>query len=167
MIDKLLKVDSTKDNVVDQIQDLQERMAELERFALTSQDIVATKIECSGDIYTVEWTDYSALSTIVGWTSYTIKKIFYKKIGKLVFVQFDIEGVSDDTVATFTLPYSQQSDLKLVKAAREIDDGAADIGFYTLAAGGSTVTCYPDIAGSAWANSGNKYVYDQFLFETD
>ena len=45
-------------------------------------------------VTSVAWTDYSATSTIVGWSSYTTKSIFYKKIGKLVFVQFVISGVA-------------------------------------------------------------------------
>ena len=116
---------------------------------------LAAAIKSLDMVTAVPWTDYSGTSTIVGWTSYTTTEIWYKKIGKLVFVQFDIEGVSDDTVATFTLPYSQQGDLKLVTSIRVVDDGTAAIGFFTLAASAAIVTCYPAITGGAWTNSGN------------
>ena len=42
--DPLLQADASKDNLIEQIQDLQERIDELERFALTSKNILASKI---------------------------------------------------------------------------------------------------------------------------
>ena len=127
---------------------------------------LAAAIKSLDMVTAVPWTPYHDTSTIVGWTSYTVKEIWYKKIlGKLVFVQFDIGGTSDDTVATFTLPYSQQGDVRLITPERTIDDSAIAIGFYGLAASGSIVTCHPDMAGSAWTNSGIKYVYGQFWYE--
>ena len=168
MIDKLLKVDSTKDNLVDQIQDLQERIAELERFALTSQDIVATKIECSGDIYTVEWEDgdYSSLSTVVGWTSYTEKIIWYKKIGKLVFVLFRIAGTSDVNSCSFTVPYTRTSLTTFPRTINYItDNGTHDIGYFGLSE--TTVSFRPDLNSTTtgWTTSGTKAVYGQFWYE--
>jgi hypothetical protein len=60
----------------------------------------------SGDLYSVAFTDYSSISDIVGWASYTTKKIYYKKIGKLVQVHFSIIGTGDsDILVYFTLPY--------------------------------------------------------------
>jgi hypothetical protein len=36
-------------------------------------------LQITGDLYQVSWTDYSATSTIVGWSSFTEKFIYYKK----------------------------------------------------------------------------------------
>ena len=42
---------------------------------------LAAAIKTLDMVTSVPWTDYSATSTIVGWTSYTTKEIWYKKIG--------------------------------------------------------------------------------------
>ena len=168
MIDKLLKVDSTKDNLVDQIEDLQERISELERFALTSQDIVVTKIDCSGDIYTVQFTEYSATSTIVGWSSFSSKYIRYKKIGKLMFVQFYLTGESDDTATTFTLPYSLTTNPPIYVVCKIINGGAAaTIGLLGMAISNNVVYLYPAITGGPWSASGGKEAIGQFWYEVD
>ena len=135
---------------------------ELSQFKTVEQ--LAAAIKSLDMVTSVAWTDYSGTSTIVGWTSYTVKEIWYKKIGKLVFVQFDIEGTSDDTVATFTLPFNKQTDVNEIVTIRVVDDGTAYIGFLSISA--AIVTCYSDIAAGAWINSGNKYVYGQFWYQT-
>jgi len=58
----------------------------------------------------VSWTDYAASSTITGWSSFTTKIIYYKKIGNLVFVSFYLAGVSNSANAYFTLPYTAFDD---------------------------------------------------------
>ncbi len=175
MADPLLRADASKDNLIVQIQDLQERMDELERFALTSQSVLANKIGVgtadldnieAGDIATIPWTDYSATSTIVGWTSYTTKKIFYKKSGKLVFVQYHISGTSDSITTTFTLPYTMQSDLNLYKTIKVVDNSTDAVGYARLDLGTSMVDLFPDIVGNNWTASNTKFVADQFWYET-
>ena len=165
MPDELLKVDSTKDNLIEQIRDLREKIDELERFALTSQDIVATSINCSGDIYTVELTDHSALSTIVGWTSYTDKVIEYKKSGNRVFVNFRISGESDDTVVTFTVPFGEGQTGNPLFFCLSQDDGGALVAAFGQFTASTTITLYSTAAAGGWTNSGTKSVYGQFEYE--
>ena len=126
---------------------------------------LAAAIKSLDMVTSIAWTPYHDTSTIVGWTSYTIKEIWYKKTGKRVDVQFDIEGVSDTTTATFTLPFTHQGELRLVQTIRVVDDGTAGIGYFLLPLSSSLVTCYPAITGGTWTNSGNKYVYGQFWYE--
>jgi len=57
------------------------------------------------------WANYSAVSTIVGWSSFTTKLIYTKKIGKTVFVSFFLHGVSNATTISFTLPYKSSNTL--------------------------------------------------------
>lgn len=52
------------------------------------------------------WTDYSATSTINGWSSFTTKFIQYYKIGKLVTVQFFLSGTSNSATTNFTVPFT-------------------------------------------------------------
>jgi len=61
-------------------------------------------LHTTGDIYTTAWTDYSSTSTITGWSSFTVQKIYYKKVGDLGVVEFLISGTSNAATASFTLP---------------------------------------------------------------
>lgn len=122
------------------------------------------------DIYSVVLTNYGATSTIVGWSAFTTKEIYYKKVGKLVFVNFLLEGTSNSTDVTFTLPYAP---------------AAAPTAYYTLGtgqnngsrltnpteivlvAGVASVTVYKDTTEAAdWTASGDKTVAGQFFYFT-
>lgn len=175
MADPLLKADALKDNPAEQIQDLQERLAELERFALTSQNILANKIGVGnanlddiddGDIATIPWTDHSSDSTIVGWSSYTEGVIEYKKIGKLVYVNFRIGGTSDDVATTFTVPFSEGQIGNPIFWCRSVDDGGSAVAAYGQL-DGSIVTLLPNATSGAWTASGTKSVHGQFWYETN
>lgn len=63
----------------------------------------------TGDVYNVPWTDYSSISTIFGWGSFSTKIFNYKKIGRLVFINIEFAGGSDSSVITFTVPFSSAS----------------------------------------------------------
>lgn len=126
-----------------------------------------------GDIYTTALTDYTATSTIVGWSSFTAgrKFIYYKKVGKTVYVLFWLEGVSNATGVTFTLPVAPTGTTYPVVAAAlgyTFDNGAAITtpGHLELLGGATTVTIYKDSAAGAWTNSGDKKVGGQFFYET-
>jgi len=115
------------------------------------------------------WVDYSAVSTIVGWSSFTVNKIYTKQIGKIVFVNFDIEGVSNSINTSFTVPYisavnpgSHRGQIGLT-----FDNGSAlaTPGAFYLPAGGNIVTLYKDSALTGWTASGNKYVLGRFWYE--
>ena len=125
----------------------------------------------TGDIYSNAWSDYSASSTIMGWGSISSKGIYTKKIGKTVFVKFDITGTSNSTGVTFTVPYTQASDSISLYAAL----GAAVNNGSTISTGSgmsfgvgtSTITCYPDLTySSAWVNSGTKRVIGSFFYQS-
>ena len=121
------------------------------------------------DIYTNAWADYSATSTIVGWTSFTTKNIYAKKIGKTVIVLFYIGGTSNATSATFTLPYAIESASApilnpLIKA--QDNTGTVVVGIATGSS--STITTYKDLASgsTSWTNSGTKTIAGQFFYQS-
>ena len=119
------------------------------------------------DIYTVAWTDYSATSTITGWVSKTAR-IWYKKLGKLVFCQFEISGTSNNTPTSFTLPYSVNTSMGGTPSVfvLTMNNGEAlSGGRLTVPASGSSFTISPDFAGSAWTASGTKSVFGEFWYE--
>lgn len=124
------------------------------------------RIPNSADFYSTQWTDYSDTSTIVGWSSYTTKEIWYKKIGNLVFVQFHISGTSDAGDASFTLPYSQQGNLQMNLVIRVKNSGTIQIGLAILPISSSTLSCYANLTGAGFTSSGDKYILGQFWYET-
>jgi len=118
------------------------------------------------------WADYSAVSTIVGWSSFTIKKIYTKKIGRTVFVAFAISGTSNATNVTFTLPYTSSSvtDLQQANAMASAKNNGS---FLTAAApctilsSTSTATCYPSYPTGSWTDSGAKEVFGTLIYESE
>ena len=106
------------------------------------------------DIYTVARTDYSAISTIVGWSSFTTKEIFYKRVGGLVFVWFYIYGTSDSTSVTFTLPVATQLGNPWYSCISQDNGGSLVSAIFSMT--GSTVSVSKDANGGSWTNSGVK-----------
>lgn len=142
------------------------------RFSLRSNGAAkldnTTTFEIEGDVYTTAWTDYSASSSIVGWTTYeNAKKIFYKKLGKLVFVQFYIDGTSNSTSTTFTLPVAMNGSVGINFMCRVKDNGSwgTNPGLLAMSPSGTTVTLYKDMSAAAWTASGEKGIYGEFFYE--
>lgn len=134
-----------------------------------SSTLVSTPLSLSvtGDIYTTAFTDYSNGSTVSGWSSFATKTIFYKKVGKTVFFWFFIQGTSNATTITFTLPVATTG-LLIDVPCRAIDNGASQVdpGLVEISSGSTTVNVYKTMAGGAWTNSGSKAIGGQFIYET-
>jgi hypothetical protein len=43
------------------------------------------------------WIDFSEQSTIVGWSSFTLRRMLYKRIGDILFLNVAINGTSNST----------------------------------------------------------------------
>ena len=110
------------------------------------------------------WTDYSGVSTIIGWTSYTEKFIEYKKIGSLVYVNFRLSGTSNATTASFSLPYAEGQLGNSFFFCRSTDNGGSPVAAYGQVSSW-TATLAKTISAGAWTNSGTKSVYGQFFYE--
>jgi hypothetical protein len=87
-------------NFSDVVNGLSDGTKDLNLNLVTANNIITT------DIYSVALTDYSAVSTITGWSSITTKQIYYKKIGKTVLIYYHVDGTSNATIKRFTLPYT-------------------------------------------------------------
>lgn len=114
------------------------------------------------------WTDYSATSTIIGWSSFTTKKLYYKKIGKTVFISFYFAGTSDSTSVTFTLPFTSSNTLEVLGVGRAYDNGGASIACAVyIHANSDSVGASKDMTGSggSWTASGTKLIEGQFFFD--
>lgn len=114
------------------------------------------------------WTDYTATSTVVGWSSFTTKYIYYKKVGTSVYVMYDLVGTSNSTSTTFTLPYAAVSLPGTVLWGGYIqDNGGSDaITPGVLTGGTSTATIYKTAAFGAFTATGAKSAIGQFWYVT-
>jgi hypothetical protein len=119
-----------------------------------------------GDLYTVARTDYSGSTTLTGWGSTSVKKYYYRKIGKLVFVDFAIEGLSTSAVATFTLPATANTYSCQGTMISTCDQTTYNVGVVVVT--GATATFYPDYRGSGWTSAATavKNIWGQFFYET-
>jgi hypothetical protein len=116
--------------------------------------------------------DYSKESTIVGWSVFTSNKYIYCiKIGKLVFVYFLLEGTSNLTAITFTVPYTSANKIVYCGGAllttKDAGTLATSPGRVFITPNTNIVTCQKDCAAGAWTNSGDKQVQGQFWYEAD
>ena len=112
-------------------------------------------------------TDYSAISTIVGWSSFTSKVLTYLKIGKLVLVQYYISGTSNSATTTVTLPYAVAGGLDNFGVGYAIDNGGAAVPA-RFQITGSTLYLSPSMSTgwTVWTASGTKTVRGHFFYFT-
>lgn len=112
-----------------------------------------------------DWVDYSATSTIVGWSSFTAgyKVLKYRVIGKTVFVMFNFDGTSNSTSTTFTLPFNAITYNEA--AGRFVNNGALIAGYTRIGLNSNTVTLLSSISSTTWTASGNKSISGQFFYD--
>ncbi len=142
--------------------------------AVTGGMTVTGGLTVTGDVFTTAWTDYTATSTITGWASFTAgrKFVMYKRVGKTVFVAFHLEGTSNATGVSFTLPLTAVTVGSvfafgaLLPVARDNGAVVSTYAYCALDNNSATVNCYASSAGGAWTNSGTKIVSGQFWYET-
>jgi len=109
------------------------------------------------------WIDYSSLSTIVGWSSFTTTNIFYKYLSNdLIMVIFSISGTSNSVDATFTLPFSNSNAFSIHFQANVSNNGAANLG-RSLMPAGNLVDIRAGVSGGAFTATGTKSAFGQFL----
>lgn len=140
-----------------------------ESYTCVAGDVVRYHKDLSGVVHGTifpvsPWSDYSATSTIVGWSSFTFKEIYTRKIGSMLFVNYRLQGTSNATGVTFTVPYSIDA-LTYSTSAYIIDNGSAQTapGWMISASASATITVYKDMSGAAFTDSGTKAVRGQFF----
>lgn len=127
-------------------------------------------IKATGEIYNVAWTDISQSVTIGGWSSFTDQYIYYKKIGKTVFMKFYLLGTSNSDVAQFMLPSGQNMTTNfhnLDIVVRRCDNGSWGWGFGEIpVATPYIIQFYVTASGGGWTSSGQKAVMGEFFYQT-
>ena len=116
------------------------------------------------------WIDFSEQSTIVGWSSFTTKRIRYKVVGNIVYVYFSLEGTSNSTSTTFSLPILPKIAIAFPFAFHS-DNGVYFIGGFGNNISTNIITCYKTQSISSttftttWTASGTKTITGQFFYE--
>jgi hypothetical protein len=141
---------------------------------LQSTTITASNINCpnifvNGAIYTIGWTDYSALTTITGWSSTTIKVVYYNKLWRHNHVYFYINGTSNTNECKFTLPYVAANVTNMIQGGLcEISMDTGTTSNYPsriiMLANDNVVNIYKNIISDPWTTSGAKFVRGSFWY---
>lgn len=124
--------------------------------------------QLNAKLASTSWIDYSATSTVVGWSSFVDKKIFYKIIDNMCFVFFGIDGISNTTTITFTLPVTNTSGfLIFANGSYHRNNSLPSVNppRIQLANASNEVVIFRDLLGSAWTASSSKTVTGQFSFK--
>jgi hypothetical protein len=115
------------------------------------------------------WTDYSATSTIVGFTVYAVKKIQYKKIdATTMIVQFQIESTAANgsgTATSFTLPFNASAWGTQYFIYHSLNNTVTQsAAVCTLAASSNVVNFYPTASSTATWNAGTtRHIQGQII----
>ncbi len=115
----------------------------------------------------LNYINYSAISIVVGWSSFYYKDIFYKKIGSFLFVSFYLHGVCNGTTASFTLPFNVNAP-GFHQGIIRVEDNynwLAAPGLFSITQGSNVVNLYKDCAMGAFTNAGQKGMAGQFHCE--
>lgn len=124
----------------------------------------------SQDVYTVAYVDYGGTSTIVGWSGFTKQNIYYKKIGRTVHVWYDLDGTSNSTSTTFTVPYPAVNTIESMFPCRARDNNAdqAAPGVAQVSANSNVITVYKDwtFSSTSWTASARKIVEGYICYQT-
>ncbi len=122
-----------------------------------------------GDLASVAWADYGATSIITGWSAFANKEIYTKKIGKLCFTSFYLNGSSNATTISFTTPYLSNSAPTTIRTFCHATDNAVEQShgaLLVLNTGTSTAAVYLNAALATWSNTGIKIIAGQLFYET-
>lgn len=113
------------------------------------------------------WIDYSATSTIVGWSNLTTKEIYYRIIGKQMFVHFFLSGTSNTTTISFTLPNNNVSTFAIYNLSALITDNGVSSntpGRISTAISSNITTILRDRNATLFTASGSKACVGQFFY---
>lgn len=99
---------------------------------------------------------YSASSSIVGWASFIVKTIQYQLVGAQLTVTFDLEGVSNATGATFSIPFTCTA-TRSYFIMDAYDNSTPDVvGEVRNQVSTGVLEAFAGLARPNWTTSGNK-----------
>lgn len=113
------------------------------------------------------WIDYSATSTIVGWSSFTVKEIWILIIGDTLFCQFYLNGTSNSTTTSFTINNNNPNFTFINVGAYALDAGVSQTtsGRLVINNASNNVVCTKNGGGIAFTATGTKTIAGQFIMK--
>lgn len=100
--------------------------------------------------------DIAYSPTITGFSSFTSQLVRYSLIGKMLTLKIAIQGTSNATDFTVTLPANMVCNEYVDGVARIQNNGTAAAGRFFIGTAGSTVTFNATVGGGAFTGSGTK-----------
>lgn len=124
----------------------------------------ATQTALNGKLTKNSWVDYSATSTIVGWSSFTTKLIYYYIVGDIATVMVHLDGTSNSATTSITLPFTQTSIAMISINTRFTNNGiaSATAGRVTCALGSNVAVFTIDGLGTAFTSANQKLILATF-----
>jgi hypothetical protein len=126
-----------------------------------STTAVNTALSAKANTYTP--LDYSATSTVVGWSSTTTKWIYIIETPNTYHVFWDIDGTSDSATTTFSLPFTSTFAVQTISTRVVNGSGQSGPGYASTAAGSDLVTLRTNGIASNYNASGNKRSAGQMM----
>jgi len=128
-------------------------------------------VTIKGDTFDAAYADWSSSSTILGWSSLTAgrRQLYYKKMGTIVSVCCHLEGTSNATTVTFTVPYNFITTDYMSFMSQSVwcyDNGSADSGPGYVEIDSNTNICEVYRGSGAWTASGTKIIRVSFTYAT-
>lgn len=105
-------------------------------------------------------------STISGFSGTPTQANRYQVLGKTLIYKFDMTGNSNSTALTFTIPFNTKEATRY--GGYFVTDNTVDQttpGAIATAAGGSTISTFKDMTGTAWTNTGAKGIRGVLICE--
>lgn len=114
------------------------------------------------------WVDYSATSTIVGFSAFVTKQVKYQQGYKIMHGQVFLDGTSNSTAISFTMPVANAGNQIWFVLGGTRDSGTLQTspGVLVMPNGATTVDIYKNGALAAWTNSLGKTAIVEFWYET-
>jgi len=120
----------------------------------------------NGELYTNALADYSASSTIAGFSSISTKYIYTKKIGKTVNVNFGFQGTSNSPTITFTLPYETAASTPAIyQTIFTSTNSTSAIGILYSVGSAYSVEVWPTAVQGSWTNGASGF-WGQFSYQS-
>lgn len=119
------------------------------------QTLTGKTLDLTASASAVAYTAFNPSPT--GYTgAVTINVARYIKVGKVVVMDIDATGTSNDTTLTITLPFAPKS--SAVYHLTVTDNGSAQTasGKLSLTAASMTANLYKDLTGAVWTNANTK-----------
>ena len=135
----------------------------------TSAGVSMTWDSSTGDVYSTPFTYYDPSPTIVGWSSLTVKVIYYKLFGKTCHVWFALQGTSNATNAYFYMPFNVQpaSGQSFQVPIYAVNNGSVQtaMGRLDIPSSGNQFMMYKTMPAAGWTASGTKGMRGHFTFQ--